>query len=92
MRAHPTVTASTMIAHFNLERKVRCHTGAVETILARARSLLPEDFAEGDAVTRQELLPRGLILEFSFVLRGRSSADKRARENLLGSKSCDCRG
>jgi hypothetical protein len=61
-------------------------------ILERARSLLPEDFAEGDAVTRQELLPRGLILEFSFVLRGRSSADKLARENILGAKSCDYQG
>jgi hypothetical protein len=59
-----------MIAHFNLERKVRCHTGAVETILEWARSLLPEDFAEGDAVTRQELLSKVSILESSFVLHG----------------------
>jgi len=35
-----------------------------------ARSLLPEDFAEGDAVTRQELLSKVSILESSFVLHG----------------------
>jgi hypothetical protein len=66
MRAHPTVTASTMIAHFNLERKVRCHTGAVETILERARSLLPEDLAEGDAVYPARAALEGFYLGILF--------------------------
>jgi len=30
MWAHPTVTASTMIAQFGGRHKVRCHMGAVE--------------------------------------------------------------
>ena len=30
MRAHPTVTASTMITEIQGRHKVRCHTGVVE--------------------------------------------------------------
>lgn len=40
-----------------------------EVVLTTVR-LHAEDFAEGDAATRQELLSGGSTLEFSFVLRG----------------------
>jgi hypothetical protein len=43
MQAHPTVTASTMIARFNFVRKVRCHNVPVDFFFIwNPRGMLPK--------------------------------------------------